>query len=545
MIIEIEVNNKRIKANRGETILSALNRNGIKIPTLCHIDELFPTGACRICMVELLGKESLVPACSQPVEEWMKILTHSPKVIQARRTIVELLLANHPDDCLYCERNGNCELQNLAEELLIRERKYKSHKEIIKLDTSSATIIRDHSKCITCGRCVRVCEEIQGVSAIDFINKGSNIVVGPEYDKGLYYSNCIGCGQCIIACPTGALIDKSNYAELQQAIYDTGTMVVAQISPTVAASIAEMMDIKQGKDALNIIVSVLKKIGVDKVFDTSFGIDINIMQNAEFIKNNMNAADKKTLFSSCCPAWTKYMEKFFPELGEQLIRVKSPQSIMGKIIRETQSKSDKKLYSISITPCTAKKFEAQKEVTQTDNIYDVNLVLTTRELLKLIKLNGIDIEQIQATTPDVPFNTGSSSARLYGVSGGVCEATIRHLNYLLLKEDFEDKKINALRQNKAIREYTLKAGNQEIRFAAVSGMKAAGELVQKIKDGQVNYDFVEIMACTNGCINGGGQPIDNKDNTKNIIKRIYNYDESAPLKQAYKNTSVNPYLNKF
>lgn len=542
MIFEIEVNNKKIKANKGDTILETLNKNGIEIPTLCHISELFPTGACRICMVEVEGKDFLVPACSHPVEEWMKIFTHSPKVIHARKTIVELLLSNHPDDCLYCERNNICELQDLAAELLIRERRYSSKKNSLQLDTSSASIMRDQSKCIVCGRCVRVCEEIQSISAIDFINKGTDTIIGPAYNKGLNYSSCIECGQCIMACPTGAFIEKSRFAELQQELHNPSKKVIVQFSPTVAITLAEEFNMKAGKDFTGVLNAALRKIGFDFVFGSAYAIDLYIQEHAALLAKNFTEKNETTLYSSCCPAWVKYVENNKLEEKIHLSPIKSPQQILGtlskSIFAEKNNIDPKDIYTVSIMPCTSKKYEAQKEGHIKDSIREIDQVLTTRELSRLIKLHGIDLEHLDEELGDEPFSLHSSTSRLYSVAGGFTEGLIRTLNFVLESKEIADPRISNLRNIKGFKEYQTTIKGKEFNFAVISGMQHAIEFMEK-NNGKKQYDFIEVMACPGGCINGGGQPIGSTEkDLKSRIKGVYNLDEKTNIRFAHKNPKV-------
>ncbi len=543
MFLEIEVNNNTIKANKGETILSALQRNGIKIPTLCHINSLFPTGACRICMVEVEGKDDLVPACSQPVEEWMKIYTHSPRVIKARKTIVELLLSNHPDDCLYCERNGNCELQDLAEELFIRERRYSGRKNQMKIDHTSASVIRDQAKCIVCGRCVRVCEEIQGVAAIDFINKGTQTIVGPAFNKGLNYSTCIDCGQCIIACPTGALVEKSNFTEIQSALFNSQKSVVALVSPTIGITLAKEFGMKPGKDIQGLIFAALKKIGFDHVYDTAFAADVYTMETAALLADRIKKNNEKPLFSSCCPAWLKFANIFHERILSNIASTKSPQQIAGSLVKNYVNKETgqnlEAIHTVAIMPCTAKKHEAQRTENKTNNIPDVDTVITTRELLRLIKLHGVDINQLSHTEPGKPFNVGSSAARMMSFSGGATEAVIRTLHHILTGDELANIKISQLRNIKGSKEYEMKIGDMEVNFLVTSNMVQLKQLLDANHNAINKYDFIEVMSCPNGCINGGGQPIETGDKEyKAQMRTVHGYDEKSPVKQAHKNPNL-------
>ncbi|MCK5822746.1 MAG: [FeFe] hydrogenase, group A [Bacteroidales bacterium] len=542
MIIDIEVNNKTIKAKRGETILSALNSNGIKVPTLCHIDGFVPTGACRICVVEVEGKPNLIPSCSYPVEEWMKIKTHSQRVIKARKTIVELLLANHPNDCLYCERNGNCELQKLAEELNIRERKYSNEREKLKIDPSCSSIIKESDKCILCGRCIRVCEEIQGITTYDFAKINNRHIISTSFNKPLNISNCILCGQCIMVCPTGALHERNNIDKIQQALNVINKHVVVFYSPTISVSLAEEFNMKPGKNISGIINAALRKIGFNKVFDSTFATDVYIIEQTKEliyrIENNINLP----LFTSNCPAWIKYAEEYFPEILTNISKCKSPQQIMGSIVKEIYSEENNipvnDIITVSIEPCTAKKFESQREEMTNNGISDVDIAITTRELAQLIRLHGIDLQNIEEEIADFPYHTRSSAGKLTSISGGTAEAILRTLNYKITGKELEDLKISELRNNKSVKEIKIKIGKTNVGIAVISSMSKAGDFIKTLPK-RKDLHLIEIMACPCGCVNGGGQPIkaDTKD-IKSRIKSIYDIDRKELIKVAHKNPQV-------
>ncbi|MDX9906502.1 MAG: [Fe-Fe] hydrogenase large subunit C-terminal domain-containing protein, partial [Bacteroidales bacterium] len=356
MDFQIEVNNKKLDAKQGETILDVLNRNGMKVPTLCHMKDRIPTGSCRMCVVELENNGRLVPSCSFPASPEMIIKTHSPRVVDARKTIVELLLSNHPDDCLYCVRNENCELQSLSREHHVTERRISGLKNNFSLDRSSASLVRDPDKCILCGRCVRVCEEVIGVSAIDFIGRGSKTHIGTAFDGGLNTSSCINCGQCILVCPTGALHEKSHFGEVLDALNNPNKKVVVQYAPAISVSLAEAFHMKTGEDINGLLNAVLRKIGFDFVFDTTFSADLTIMEeSAELIHRIVNG-EKMPMFTSCCPAWVKYVEEFAPEFLPNVSSCKSPQQMLGAVNKtyfaDIEGIKPEDIYSVSIMPCT-------------------------------------------------------------------------------------------------------------------------------------------------------------------------------------------------
>jgi len=543
MTFDIEVNNKTIRARQGETILQALSRNGIKVPTLCFMDGFTPTGACRMCAVEVEGMSDLAPACSHPVGEWMKIKTHSPKVVRARKTIVELLLSNHPDDCLYCVRNGNCELQKMAEELDVRERRFAGKKNKFKTDPSSPSVVRDPEKCILCGRCVRVCEEVIGVSTLDFIRRGNRAFISTAIEKPLNLSNCITCGQCIMVCPTAALYEKTHFPELQESLHNPNLHVVISYSPTISVTLAEEFGLKAGKDINGLLNAALRKIGFHKVFDTSFAADLNILEMAdEFIKR-LETNGNLPMFSSCCPSWVKYIEQYNPEMLNHMSACKSPQQMMGAVLKSYYTESEglkpENIYSVSVMPCTAKKFEAQRDEMTHKGITDVDAVLTTRELAKLIRLNGIDIHHNEPELPDMPMGTRSSAGKLYGASGGVTEALVRTLHYRITGKEMTQFKLTEARQGKGRKEFKLKIGQKEFGFAIISGMANVKDLLAEIQAGKSNLHFVEVMACPGGCVNGGGQPIPaDPASVKARAKTIYDIDEKESIKTAHKNPMV-------
>ncbi|MBE0637485.1 MAG: (2Fe-2S)-binding protein [Bacteroidales bacterium] len=550
MIFNIEINNKTIKAKRGDTILETLRRNGITVPTLCSMEGFTPTGACRMCVVEVEGTDDLVPSCSHPVEEWMKIHTHSPRVINARRTIVELLLSSHPDDCLYCIRNKNCELQNLAEELGIRERRLPVVRKKVKKDPSSASIVRDPAKCILCGRCVRVCKDLIGISTFDFIGKGMKTIVGPTFNNQLNVSNCIACGQCIMTCPTGALHEKDNISQVQEALQNPDKFVIVQISPTVSVSLAEEFNIRSGKELDGLLVATLRKMGFDRVFKTAFAADIMLLQLVDELTERLEKNEVLPMFSSDCPAFVKFMEEYHPDLLPNLSMCKSPQQIMGSLVKHHFARDQKikaeKIFSVSLMPCTARKFEASREEFTNKGISDVDVVLTTRELARMIRLYGLDIQQTAPEMADMPFAIRSSAAKIIGASGGVAEAVYRSLYYKLSGKHLVNFKVAPMRNNKNIKEFSTKLGKYKLGIAAVNGLGNVHELIRQIKSGHSDLQFIEVMACPGSCINGAGQPIGcDKEAVKARVKTLYDIDEKESIKVSYKNLSVMELYGKY
>jgi len=543
MVFTIEVNNREIQARKGETILSALQRAGFHVPTICSMKDFTPTGACRMCVVEIEGRPNLVPSCSFPVEEWMKIHTHSPRVIRARKTIVELLLSNHPDDCLYCERNGNCELQKLAEELNIRERRIPGSRTMLKLDKSSATIIREPSKCILCGRCVRICEEVQNISTFDFVNRGSNTQINTAFCKDLNFSNCIHCGQCLMVCPTGALIEKVQFPELEASLYDPAKKVVVQYAPSIPVTLMEALDIRPGKDWNGILQTALRKIGFDRVIEMSFGADLATMEETDELVDRIESGKLLPMFSSSCPGWVKYMEQAYPEMLPYLSTCKSPQQMTGTLIKtflcEKEGWQPDQVYSVSIMPCTARKYESQREELTKKGVSDIDLVITTRELMRLIGIHGIDLTTIESEYQNTPMKGFTSAGKLVSVTGGTLESVIRTFYFKMTGKDLREYKISKIRNLKERREFKLRIGNKEYGFAVLNGMTGVRDLLKEIQAGRSDLHFIEVMACQGGCIAGGGQPIRNSSShLKNRIRFIYEQDDKEMLKFAHRNPYV-------
>jgi iron-only hydrogenase group A len=533
MLFTIQVNNKKIKAEKGETILSALNRNGVIIPTLCRMKEFTPTGACRMCVVEVEGRERLVTACSQPVEEWMKIRTHSPRVIQARKTIVELLLSNHPDDCLYCDRNLNCELQRLSEELNIRERRIRGRKIKPRLDQSSPAIVRELSKCILCGRCVRVCEEVITATSLDFINKGRATHVGAAMDRDFNFSSCIHCGQCVLVCPTGALHEKHNITEVQEYLNKPDIIKVIQYSPLVTAGIADELGMKYTREFDRILNAVLRRIGFDKVFTTGIGTDLCITEIAGQLSERIEQKSDTPLYISTCPAWVKYAEQFIPSLIPQLSSVKSPQQITGVLVKtlvaDQMGVKPEQIFSVSATPCMAMKFEARRDGMMRKGISDVDSVLTVRELARLIRLYGIDVNNVENEPADEPLSARSSAAVLAEVSGGMAEGILRLIYYSRLKKEADKQYFKKMRSTGNFREATVEIGDMEVKVAIVDGLTGLEKLRNAIAAGK-KYDLVEVMTCPGGCVHGAGLSFNSsRDDIRSRAKLIYQIDESEAI----------------
>lgn len=540
MQFTIEVNNKSIKAEKGETILSALNRNGIMIPTLCRMQEFTPTGACRMCVVEVEGRDRLVTACSAPVEEWMKIQTHSPRVIRARKTIVELLLSNHPDDCLYCERNLDCELQKLSDQLQVRERRIKGRRIRPRRDQSSPAIVRELSKCILCGRCIRVCEEVVTATSVDFIGRGRATHVGPSMDRDFNFSSCIHCGQCVLVCPTGALHEKHYISEVQDQLSKNDVTRVIQYSPFVPYALAEELGVKYNRDFDRMMNAALRKTGFERVFLSGAGTDMMIKELADEVVAAKKQNTGKSLVVSSCPGWVKYCEQFSPEMLPYLSTLKTPQQISGAVIKSVVPVTERKprIYAVSVTPCTAMKFEARRDSMTRKGISDIDTVLTVRELARLIILYGIDITNIDPEPADEPMSQRSSAALLAETSGGTAESVIRLLVALAGDREPDRQAVRKLRAAGSFREAVFTAGEDTYSVAVVDGLRGFEKLKQMLDAGAV-YDLVEVMACPGGCVNGGGMiPAGSREAVRQRSRFIYQSDEQEAVRDPGQSASV-------
>jgi NADH-quinone oxidoreductase subunit G/NADP-reducing hydrogenase subunit HndD len=548
--MQIEVNNRNIEAKPGETLLEAMKRAGIHVPTLCHMEGLLPSGACRMCVVEVAGRPNLVPSCAYPAEEGMKVQTHSPRALRARKTIIELLLADHPDDCLYCVRSGSCQLQKFAEEFGVRQRRYSGEKNEYKLDTSSPSIVRDPSKCILCGKCVRICEEIQGVSAIDFTGRGCHAAITAAFDEGLNVSSCINCGQCISVCPTGALREQSDIKAVTEALNDPEKYVVVQCAPAISVTLAEEFGLKPGQDVAQKMNAALRQLGFDRVFDTGFTADLTIMEEGSELVQRIQSSGKLPMLTSCSPGWIKFVETFYPDMVENLSTCKSPQQMMGAIIKsyfaQREGIDPSKIFSVSVMPCTAKKFEAGRGEMSQHNRPDIDAVLTTRELARIIRIRNLDLDAMSPEAPDSPFGGRSTAGKLFGASGGVMEAALRSAHFLLTGKDMEQLEIQAVRGLEGVKEFKVEVAGKTLGVAVVSGLSNARTLLEQIRAGRDDIHFIEVMTCPGGCIAGGGQPIGaDPEAVKSRMKALYKIDRDEPLRLSHKNPDVQRLYEEF
>ncbi len=539
----LDINGRKVEAQNGDTLLAAARRAGVQIPTLCHYEGLPPSGACRMCVVEVEGQRGLVPSCAFPAAAGMKVRTHSPRAVDARRTLVELLLANHPDDCLYCARNGECQLQDLAAQLGVRRRHYFGGRTPARMDVASPSIVRDPAKCILCGKCVRVCEEVQAVGAIDFIGRGSKTRIGPAFDEGLNVSSCINCGQCVAVCPVGALVETRAIDEVRAALADPSKIVVVQHAPSVSVSLAEEFGLKPGTDVDGPFVTALRRLGFAWVFDTAFTADLTIMEEASELADRLANGGALPMMTSCSPGWVKFVEQFYPDLIPNLSTCKSPQQMLGAVVKTFLAGrlgvEPDRIYSVAIMPCTAKKFEAGRPEMGRDGRQDIDAVLTTREIAELIRMYGLELASLPPDAADTPFGERTSAGKLFGASGGVAEAALRTAHYLLTGHTPEDLKIQALRGLDGIKEYRATVAGAEIGVAAASGLGNARKLLDQIRAGRKDLQFIEVMTCAGGCVAGGGQPRSaSPDAVRARMQALYLIDRDATVRASHENPAI-------
>ena len=537
-MIAIKINNKELKANKGETILEVARKNGINIPHFCWNERLVKLGACRICVVEVKGKQKLFALCTTPVEEGMEINTHSPRVLEARRTNLELLLANHDLNCVTCAENLHCKLQRYAEELMIKDIRFEGEKRSEKPDESSVSIRRDNNKCILCEQCIRVCNDIQTVYAIGLQNRGFKTKVSPAFNLNMHESSCIKCGQCVIACPTGALTEKSDINQVIAAL-NSDKYLIAQTAPSIRATLGECFNMPAGTPVTGKMVTALKHIGFHKVFDTDLAADITIMEEAtEFIKRFTERKDLP-LITTCCPAWIKFGEQFFYEELHHMSSCRSPQAIMASLIKsyyaEKIKKDPKDIILIDIMPCTAKKFEILREEFKGE----ADFVLTTVELGKLLKQLNVDFPNLEDSEFDNPLGESTGASVIFGHTGGVMEAALRTAADLLAGKELKDIDYKNIRNMQTLKEAEVIIGNEKIKIAVVHTLAEARKLMEQIKEGNSPYHFIEIMACYGGCIGGGGQPTPTiKPTLKKRTQALIKEDENKGIRKSHKNPAA-------
>lgn len=548
--IKLTINNRQVEAYEGKTILEVASENGIHIPTLCYLKDYTGTGACRVCQVEVEGSKNLCASCVYPVREGMVIKTNSMRALDARRRVVELIVSNHSKDCLSCIRNTNCELQKLCQELGVREDAFKGEITPPTFDTVSSGVVRNTSKCVLCGRCVEACKKHQELGILGYMDRGFKTKVGPVFDKSLDETNCMQCGQCINVCPVGALQEKEEIHDVIEALNNPNKHVVVQTAPAVRASLGEEFGMPIGTNVTGKMVTALKLLGFDKVYDTNFGADLTIMEEGYEFLDRVQNGGTLPMITSCSPGWINYCEKEYPELLDNLSTCKSPHMMLGAMIKSHYAKVNqidpKDIHVVSIMPCVAKKGEKDREQMIKDGMKDVDSVLTTRELGKLIKMFGVNFVDLPNGEFDQDlFGEYTGAAVIFGVSGGVMEAALRTVVDVLTDDDLEQIEYHAVRGQRGLKEASIKVGDLTVNVAVAHSMAIAKPLLEEIKAGTSKYHFIEIMGCPGGCINGGGQSYVNAltrnsgfDFKSARAKALYDEDRSMPARKSHKNTQI-------
>lgn len=537
----ITVNNRKVPFENEKNLLSVIRKAGIDIPTFCYHSELSTYGACRMCVVED-DRGRIFASCSEVPRDGMVIYTNTPKLQHHRKMILELMLASHCRDCTTCAGSRACILQKLALQLGVDTIRFMNYKPELPKDTSSNCIVVDPNKCILCGDCVRTCEEIQGLGIWNFAYRGSSMRVETAFNRPLSETECVGCGQCRVACPTGAIMVKSNEQQVWDAVADKNKRVVVQIAPAVRVAIGDAFGLPKGENALGKLVAALRMMGFDEVYDTNFGADLTVIEESNELLERLEKNENLPLFTSCCPGWVKFCETKFPEYKKNISTCRSPQQMFGALIKD-QAKLNKEdtreTIVVSIMPCTAKKDEILRPEHFTDGVQNVDYVLTTTEVTHMIQESGIDLSIISSEALDMPFGLASGAAAIFGVTGGVTEAVLRRIVNSSRQEDLEAIAYIGVRGDEEVKTLTVKVGERDVHIAIVNGLKAAGDLLTKMKNGEVYYDFVEVMACKRGCITGGGQPLPVGPRTKKArLQSLYNIDSVAQIKLSTQNPIV-------
>ena len=548
--VDVVINGETFNVPDNITIMEAARRNGIKIPSLCHFPDQRVKANCRVCVVEVEGSRNLVASCSTPVREGMKVRTTSARVRETVQTILELIFANHPQECLTCIRNENCELRQLAAEHGIREIKADMSTPLLPLDTSTAAIVRDPNKCIKCGRCAEVCHHVQTTGILYSHNRGLEGAITPEYGKTLSEVACVLCGQCVLVCPTGAIHEKDDTAQVWAALENPEKHVVVQVAPSVRVSIAEEMGQAPGTIATGKLVTALRRLGFDKVFDTDFTADLTILEEGNELLHRLKTGGTLPMITSCSPGWIKFIEHNYPEQLANLSSCKSPQQMFGALAKTFYAKQSgidaKDITVVSIMPCTAKKYECTRPEMQSSGYQDVDYVLTTREFGRMLRQAGVNFSVLADSGFDNPLGMSTGAGAIFGATGGVMEAALRTVYEVVTGKELQKLEFESVRGLEGVKEAIVDLDGLPVKVAVAHGLGNARKIMEKIKDGTADYTFVEVMACPGGCIGGGGQPyLTRKETRMARMDAIYEVDEHMPLRKSHENPAVQQLYKDF
>ena len=543
-MMTLTINGKTVQGPKNATSLEAARSAGIHIPTLCYHSELAPEGACRLCVVEATGARTLVASCVYPVAEGMVVKTNTDKVRAARRMVVELLLANHPKDCLACQKSGDCELQNIAADLGLRKIRFEGGaRKAHTIDASNPCLVRDQEKCILCGRCIRVCRDVQGMSVYSFAERGFDTIVSTAFEQDLGKVECSYCGQCASVCPTGAIVEKDDTEKVWSAINDPDKIVIVQTAPAVRVALGEELGMEPGSIVTGKMVAALRNLGFDKIFDTNFSADLTIMEEGHEFLHRLTNGGVLPMITSCSPGWVNMIELKYPDLLPHLSSAKSPQQMFGAIAKtyyaEKAGIDPAKIVSVSVMPCTAKKAEAARPEMNASGYRDVDVVITTRELGRMIREAGLDFKHLPEDSYDSPLGTGTGAAVIFGTTGGVMEAALRTVADVLTGENLQTVDYNDVRGMEQTREAELTIAGNTVKIAVVHTLASARKILERIRAGEADYQFIEVMACPGGCIGGGGQPIPvNAEIRRARREGLFDCDSANELRKSHENPEI-------